>query len=117
MSTRKKPLESRVVKKILEYLRARGAFATKTYGNPVVTRGLPDILGCYRGIFLGLEVKADASGKPTELQSYRLKEITQAGGVARVISTVDEAKAILDRIDEVQEARLRDRKKPPVEPT
>lgn len=113
MSTRKAPLESKVVKKILEHLRSRGAFATKSYGNPVVTRGLPDIICCYRGRYIALEVKRDPSGKPTELQAFRLAEITRAGGIARVISSVDEAKALLDRIDERQEARARDREKPP----
>lgn len=113
MNTRKAPLEKKVVNKIIDYLRSRGAFATKTYGNPLVTRGLPDITGCYRGRYIAFEVKRDSSGKPTEIQAFRLAEITRAGGIARVISSVDEAKAILDRIDEVQEARLRDRKKPP----
>jgi len=113
MSTRKAPLESKIVKKVLEHLRSRGAFATKTYGNPLVTRGLPDITGCYRGRYIAFEVKRDSSGKPTEIQAFRLAEITRAGGIARVISSVQEAEAILDRIDAIQEARLRDRKKPP----
>lgn len=110
---KKAPLESKIVKKVIDYLRSRGAFAVKSYGNPVVTRGLPDIVCCYKGRYIAFEVKRDASGKPTDLQSFRLKEITQAGGIAQVISSVAEAKLLLDRIDAIQEARLRDRKKPP----
>lgn len=113
MNTQKPPLERRVVKKILEYLRKRGGFWAKTHGNPVVTRGLPDIIGCYKGRYIAFEVKRDPSGKPTPLQAFRLAEIVQAGGMARTISSVDEAKALLDRIDEVQEARLRRRKSEP----
>lgn len=75
----------------------------------MVTKGLPDIIGCYRARYVAFEVKRDATKKPTKLQAYRIKEITRAGGVARVISTVEEALRILDRIDELQEARARDR--------
>lgn len=112
MNTRKPPLERRIVKKILERLRKRGGFWAKTHGSPVVTRGLPDIIGCYRSIYIAFEVKRDPSGKPTTLQAFRISEITQAGGVARVISSVEEAEAVLDRIDAAREARLRDRKPP-----
>lgn len=105
MNTRKPPLESRVVKAILAALRKRGGFWNKTHGNPLVTRGLPDIIGCYRGRYIALEVKRSPDESPTKLQAYRISEITRAGGVARVISSVEEALALLDRIDERREAR------------
>lgn len=110
MSTRKPPLESRTVKKILDALRKRGGFWNKTHGNPMVTKGLPDIIGCYRARYVAFEVKRDALKKPTKLQRYKLEEIARAGGVARTISSVEEALRILDRIDELQEARARRRK-------
>ena len=75
----------------------------------MVKKGLPDIIGCYRARFIAFEVKRDEEGKPTKLQAYRISEITRTGGVARVISSVEEALRILDRIDELQEARARDR--------
>lgn len=64
--------------------------------------GIPDIVGCYRGRFVSFEAKRDATGKPTQLQAYMMKKITQAGGIARVIFTADQALAVLDRIDELR---------------
>lgn len=109
MNTRKPPLESRIVQKTLKSLRERGGFWAKTHGSPVVTRGLPDIIGVYNGRYIAFEVKRDSTGKPTELQEFRMKEIRTAGGVAVLIYTADQAIAILDRLDELQEARVRKR--------
>lgn len=75
----------------------------------MVKRGLPDIIGCYRMRFIAFEVKRDKTKKPSKLQTYRISEITRAGGIARVISTAEEALRLLDRIDELQEARARNR--------
>jgi len=109
----KSPLERTVVKKILVRLRARGGFWIKVHGSPFQIAGIPDILGCYRGRFIAFEVKRDASGKATLLQLYTIKKITQAGGFARVIFTVEQAEAILNRLDELQEARVRQHNSPP----
>lgn len=71
--------------------------------------GLPDIIGCYRGRFIAFEVKRDEHGKPTALQAFYLDRIKRAGGVALLIHTAEMAQAIIDRIDELQEARARNR--------
>jgi len=109
VNTRKPPLESRITKKILDALRKRGGFWQKTHGSPLVTRGLPDIIGVYRGRYIAFEVKRDASGKLSELQAFKFKEIREAGGKASRIWTVEQALSVLDRIDELQEARARRR--------
>lgn len=109
----KAPLERTVVKNILKRLRARGGFWIKVHGSPFQIAGIPDIIGCYHGRFIGFEVKRDASGKATPLQLYMLKKIRAAGGVTALIFTVDKAEAILDRLDELQEARTRQRNSPP----
>jgi len=92
------PLESTIVKKILAYLNSRGGFWFKTHGSPLQIAGLPDLIGCYRGRFISFEVKQPGKN-PTKLQVFMMKRITSAGGIAEVIRSVDEAKAILDRID------------------
>lgn len=90
-------LEKYVVKRILAYLRsdAVGAYANKTHGSPMITRGVPDIIGCLDGVYLALEVKKNASGKPTAMQVHQIGLIRKAGGVADVVSSVDEVKAIV----------------------
>jgi Holliday junction resolvase len=110
---KKPPLETKVVKAILEFLNSRGGFWMKIHGSPFQVAGIPDIIGCYRGRFIAFEVKRSAEERPTKLQVYQMKKITQAGGVARVIFTVDQAEALINRINELQEARARDRNSPP----
>lgn len=105
MPTKKPPLESKLVKKILEGLRSRGGEWDKTHGSPMETRGRPDIIGCYHGRYVAFEVKRDAEGKLTDLQAYKIKRIRAAGGVATRIHSVEQAMRILDRLDERREAR------------
>lgn len=51
----------------------------KYWGGAAYTKsGIPDILSCCNGKFLGIEVKAK-NGKPSELQLYNLKKIDEAG--------------------------------------
>ena len=52
----------------------------KYWGGAAYTKsGIPDLLACCNGRFLGIEVKAP-HGKPSELQLYNLKKIDEAGG-------------------------------------
>jgi Holliday junction resolvase len=47
--------------------------------------GIPDIIGCFRGRFLGIECKA-GKGKTTALQDLELEKIRQAKGFAYVVN-------------------------------
>jgi len=52
--------------------------------------GVPDIVACANGVFVGIEVKADKSkNPPTALQEKNLNEIWAAGGVSLVIDAHD----------------------------
>ena len=77
--------EGKVKKKCVAYLKEIGAYyffpATGGYGKS----GVPDIVGCYKGKFFGIEVKA-GNNKPTELQKHQLKLITEAGDIAMVVN-------------------------------
>lgn len=61
--------------------------------------GIPDIIGCYRGRFIAFEVKRDANGELSRLQIYMIGKIREAGGIASRIWSVEQAHAVLDRID------------------
>ena len=107
------PKESAVQKSILRYLTLRGALpvrvnsgAAKADDRFVRFNGSPgcsDILACYRGRFLALEVKRDGKGKPTDLQSSFIGEVVRAGGVALVVWEVGQVARLLDEIDESQD--------------
>lgn len=57
--------------------------------------GLPDILGCWKGRFIGIEVKT-LTGKPTQIQLHILEQISKAGGYAGIARNVEEALEIRD---------------------
>lgn len=102
------PLERTIVKRIFKELkenRSSGGFWFKVHGSPLQIAGVPDIIGCYRGRFVAFEVKRSEVHKPTQLQIYQINRIRRAGGVALPIHSVEEAIAILDRIDRSQEAK------------
>lgn len=80
-----------------EYLK-RGAFGFKVHGGPTMMVGLPDLIFCYRGQFVALEVKMP-EGVVSSIQKRRIKEIRDAGGHAYVVRSVSSALKALDRVD------------------
>ena len=94
--------ESRLTTKIAAALTTRGAWVLKYHVSPYSRAGTPDLLVCYRGRFLALEVKVPG-GKPTRLQSQTLAIIRSAGGVAEVVTTVEEALNVCRRPDSFPE--------------
>lgn len=113
MSTTKPPLESKVVKKILEQLRSRGGWWFKVWGSPMQIAGIPDIIGCYRGRFVAFEVKRAEGYEATKLQLFIMKKIRAAGGIATLIWSTEQAFTELDRIDATEEAQSHNHKSPP----
>lgn len=65
--------------KIKKFLDEEGAWFVKTWSNGVQRSGIPDILACVNGYFVGIEVKA-SNGKPSELQIYNLRKIRESNG-------------------------------------
>lgn len=65
-----------------------GGVPTKEGVKKFTKDGIPDILCCCNGRFLGIEVKAP-NGKPSDLQIYNLKKIDEAGGVAILLYPKD----------------------------
>lgn len=66
---------------VKEYLKEEGCWFVKFFANSYTKKGIPDILVCCNGKFIGVEVKA-AKGRPSELQIHNLKKIDAAGGYA-----------------------------------
>ena len=76
--------EKRFENQVKRYLDSIGAWYLKTISNGYQRAGIPDLLICYKGRFLGVELKAK-KGKATPLQEYELKQIRQSGGLAFVL--------------------------------
>lgn len=76
--------ERKVKKKVIEMLKARGAYYAMPVASGFGNAGVPDILACCNGRFVGIECKANG-GKATALQLSNLKQIENAGGMALII--------------------------------
>jgi Holliday junction resolvase len=76
--------EGKVKRKAIAELQKLGMYiffpATGGFGRS----GIPDIVCCYKGKFIGIECKANGK-KPTALQQSNLEEIVNNGGIAIVI--------------------------------
>ena len=78
--------EKKVKRKIVDILKQYGMYYFYPVTGGYGASGVPDIVACYNGWFIGIEVKADLKkNKPTALQQKNLSEIAQHGGVALVI--------------------------------
>jgi len=88
--------ETRLVGRVKSALLAGfpGSFWFKVHGGPFQQAGLPDLIGCVQGRFLALEVKhPDQSHPVSAIQQEILRLLTEAGAVAAVVESVDEATA------------------------
>ena len=75
--------------KLKRYLKSKGAWVLKYWGGSVYTQaGVPDLLVCYKGKFIGIEVKAE-TGHASELQLNTIEQIKKAGGIAFVLFPKD----------------------------
>ena len=89
-------LERDIVTAIRKYLASLGSdvFFWKEHGSVYGTNGVPDIICCYKGRFLGLECKLPG-GRLTELQKRAIEQINRAGGIACRGESVEDVKRVI----------------------
>lgn len=107
------PLERDVQRAILAYLRARGVLCWRNNTAKVAIPaeggkarrflraglvGSADILGCFGGRLLALEVKRPGE-RPTPVQVAFLRSVQEAGGIAFWADGLDVAARVLDAIE------------------
>jgi Holliday junction resolvase len=80
--------ERKVKQQVVALLKEAGAYYFFPSANGLGRSGIPDIIVCYRGRFVGIECKA-GKGQTTALQERELKRISEAGGTALVIREDD----------------------------
>ena len=90
-------LERDIVAAVKKYLTSLGSdvFFWKEHGGPYGTSGVPDIICCYKGRFIGMECKLPG-GRLTELQKRTIRRINQAGGIAGRVESVADAMALIE---------------------
>lgn len=91
-------LESAVKRQVAKALSEhwpRVYFVKQTSDQP---SGTPDLMVCYRGRFIAMELKRPG-GNPTTLQQWRMAQIREAGGIALSVSSKDAALFALTEVD------------------
>jgi len=85
-------------RKIVKHLESLGAYVVKVVAAS--KKGVPDILACYKGKFIAIEVKTPTTRKnTTKLQDYNLNKVRQAAGYAMVAVDIEDLECILNEID------------------
>lgn len=103
--------ETLVVENIREYILSiePSAHIYKVYGSGYSKKGEPDLLVCFRGRFVGLEVKdpKNKSYGATALQIQRIKEIRNSGGIAAVVTSPEDVEVLLYENQVIQASERR----------
>lgn len=87
--------EQDIQRKILKYLETKHIYVVKVISASKA--GVPDILCCYQGKFLAIEVKTPNTRHNTsELQKYNISKIIGAGGKAIVAWDVKQVEEFID---------------------
>lgn len=90
--------EKEIVDSIREYLQTiPKLFFWKEHGGQFGTAGIPDLIVCYKGKFIAFEVKRPG-GKPTLLQKITLNKIEKAKGIAKLVTSVEQVKEIIENL-------------------
>lgn len=92
--------EKNIENKIKTYLKSIGAYCVKYHGNKFSQVGVADLLVCYKGRFLAIEIKNEI-GKTSPLQEENILMVKRAGGISFVARSVEEVKEIIKDIDKV----------------
>lgn len=86
--------EAKVKTKVKTILKKYNVYYFMPRGTAMGRSGIPDIICCINGLFVGIECKA-GSNKPTALQSYEQQQIKNNKGIAVVVNETN--------IEEVEE--------------
>ena len=93
--------ESQLTSQIENLLKSKGAYCEKIFGGGYQASGIPDILCCYRGYFLAIEVKSPTGkGRASDIQKLKIKAIRDAGGVAFITDNIEDVERVLKFIDD-----------------
>ena len=92
--------EYRIVQNIKKLIRVRGGWCVKIHGGPYQDAGTPDILACYKGRFIAIEVKT-CRGVARPEQKITQRAITGSGGYSLITHLIGDVADVLDEIDKL----------------
>lgn len=89
--------EAKVKAKIRDLLRAKGIWFCTPIGATYGAAGVPDFICCWCGLFMAIEAKAPGKEKTVRpLQQMQIDAIRIAGGLAVVVSDIEQLRVLLN---------------------
>lgn len=87
--------EKQIENAIKKYLASKEIYFVKHHATKFSKVGVPDILACWQGKFVGIEVKTP-SGRLTPLQLHNLDHIRQNGGISIVARCLEDVMEVIN---------------------
>jgi hypothetical protein len=88
-------LEAKLTKKIKLHLESLSPDVWFYKSSDRYTSGIPDVIGCCRGVFFGIEIKAPGKA-PRKLQAHVLDMIKRSGGSCICVDSFTDYKQFMD---------------------
>ena len=99
--------EAQFSREVTQYLESKGAIVNNQTGSMFSKVGVSDLLVCYKGYFIALELKV-GSYQPDPLQISYLQKVRSAGGFGLILrDTLQELMVLLSCIDNGIERQYR----------
>ncbi len=88
--------ERELTKLIMDYLKWIPNSTFKKIRGSMGMRGILDIIGCWNGRYVEIEVKTER-GRLTPWQKARIEQIRAAGGVAEVVRSLEDVHRLFNQ--------------------
>lgn len=79
--------------KAIKYLKEMGIYYIKIHNSGYMRKGIPDLIICHQGQFIGVELKSP-TGQTSKSQDMELYNIARSNGQAYVINNIDDFRTI-----------------------
>lgn len=107
--------ESQFSREVTTYLESKGAIVNNQTGSMFSKVGVSDLLVCYKGNFIALELKV-GNYQPDPLQIIYLQKVRDAGGFGLILrDTLHELMVLLSCIDNGIEKQYKQPELPKIE--
>jgi hypothetical protein len=81
--------EAMLTRSVKSLLKAAGIFHFKHWGGPMGYPGVSDIIGCYKGRMIAIELKSP-KGTASPDQERFIQNVKDAGGIAFIAKSLDD---------------------------
>jgi Holliday junction resolvase len=94
--------ETAITRRLIDKLKAKGAWVYKVHGTAMSRAGVPDLLCCYQGRFFAIEVKT-ARGMPSARQAAEMVTVGQAGGTVLLCQGRDDIDMVIEEVETLRQ--------------